>query len=83
MSNKFKTQKAFFIKGWYIYALWKLGLAEEADVHPAMWTKINIHEIENKITVEARRASAEIMGTIEKEMYWGDGSLEREPEKKK
>jgi hypothetical protein len=47
-----------------------------------MMTKIRIHEIESKIISQAQHASKEMMRGIEKEMFWGEGALEREPEKK-
>ena len=82
MNTDFKKQKDFFITGWFTYTLLKLDLADDKDIHPSMMTKIRIHEIESKIVSEVRRGTSMIIGDIEKEMFWGEGALEREPEKK-
>lgn len=76
MKTSFKTQKDFFIRGWFTYVLYKLDLADENDIHPAMWTKIRIHEIEYKISKPWH------VGNIEKDLNLEEGALEREPETK-
>ena len=82
MNTNLKKQKDFFTKGWYIYALWKLGLADDKDIPSTMWTKIQIQIIESKIVAEVRRGTSELLVKAEHDLFWGDGSLEREPEKK-
>jgi len=82
VTRSFKNKDEFFIAGWFTHVLFKLGLAEEKDIHPAMFTKIRIHEIEAKIVANARSTTSAMMKTMEKDILWGEEGFEREPEKK-